>query len=271
MAHPRTVEVLLLGDLEAAEFSAMLPTLGKLAEVRWHRSEATSDQANFEVVLLCAARPGRFGEADIEPIRRRHPLARFVQVHGPWCYGEARTWPLPAGIERIAWYEAPYRLPALLQASYGAQHIPATASPQERAIAALHDLPRSTEGGKVGIYALTAADFGLLASACQALGMTATWAQLDQPPESTWVGLVAILSGTDRTEFAAIAAAFRQAGEIPKLLCVGGPTWEDWQKGHACGVTAILGQPFSLADVAQLLIPQGDCGILPLVNRAGKR
>ncbi|RCS43220.1 hypothetical protein DTL42_18860 [Bremerella cremea] len=270
MVDQRTVEVLLLGDLEAAEFSCLLPTLAKLANVRWQRSDETAALANFAWVLLCAARPGRFGEAEVESIRRRNPLAQIVQIHGPWCYGEARTWPLPAGIERIAWYEAPYRLPSLLQ-STGGPPIPATSSPQERALALLSDVSRSAEGGEVGIYALTAADFGLLASACQALGMTATWAELDQPPDSSWVGMVAIVASTDRAEFPAIAEAFRHAGDIPKLLCVGAPTWEDWQKGHSCGVTAILGQPFSLADVAQLLIPQGDCGILPLVNRAGKR
>lgn len=270
MGNEPAIEVLILGDLQAAEFSCLLPTLGKYATVRWHPAEVADDHTHFDLVLLCASKPGQFTEADIETARRQSPLARFVQIHGPWCYGEARTWPLPPAIERIAWYEASYRLPAIIR-SANRPNIPVTSSPQEQALAAIRDMPRSESGGEVGIYAFSAADFGLWESACRALGLSATWANLDTPPDSQWVGLVAMLPGTDRAEFATVAAALNAAGDLPKLLCVGSPTWEDWQKGHSCGVTAILGQPFSLADVAQLLIPQGDCGILPLVNRAGNR
>lgn len=266
----RALEVLILGDLQAAEFSCLLPTLGKFHGVRWHPAEAVDDQAHFDLVLLCASRPGRFTEAGITPIRQRSPLARFVQIHGPWCYGEARTWPLPAAIERMAWYEAAYRLPRLLQSAFH-PNMPVTSSPQEQALASVDCVTPSMRGGEIGIYARSAADFGLWESACQALGLSASWADFNALPASPWDAVVAMLPGTDRAEFAAVAQAFRLAGEIPKLLCVGAPTWEDWQKGHSCGATAILGQPFALADVAQLLIPQGDCGILPLVNRAANR
>lgn len=265
MIEERALEVLVLGDLDAAEFSQLLPIMSEFREVRWHPEEVAQTMVPFDLVLLCASRPGQFSEEEVEQIRQRHPLARLIRLHGPWCYGEGRTWPPAAAIERVAWYEVPYRLRSILPSATKSR-MPVTSSPQEQALASVDSIPRNTPHGEIGIITYQAEDFEPMAAACRSIGLSATWAQPGQAIHPKWTGIVAVLPGSDRPELSAIGKSLKLAGEIPKLLCVGSPTWTDWQAGHFLGFTALLGQPFLLADLAQLLIPQGDCGILPLVN-----
>jgi len=258
-------QVLLSGDLESHEFEGLAAWLCDRPEVELHAEEATELVSHFDLILLCAARPGRFPADQIETLRQRNPLAQLVLIFGPWCVGEARTGPVPDGITRMAWYEWSYRLPALLQ---GNPNAPATSAPQEQALAMLIEQTDTGDSSRVGIWANTAADFDYLRSACHALGHWATWlASEDLPAPSDLDALVGLVPGTDGAEFAELCRCLAAFPATKKVLCLGAPTWEDWQKAQSCGVTAILGQPFRLVDLATLLKPQADCGILPLVNR----
>lgn len=258
-------QVLISGDLEAQEFEGLAAWLSEWPSIQLHAEEASPWVANFDVILLCAARPGRFSAADVEALRQRNPLAQLIQIFGPWCLGEARTGPVPDGLQRMAWFEWSYRLPGILE---GRQTVPATSAPQEQALASLAEVPRDEPSATVGILATTSSDFDYLRSACRALGHL----PLRLSSEQSWKtndldALLGIVPGTDGAEFAELCRWFQAIPATTKILCLGGVTWEDWQKARSCGVTAILGQPFRLVDLATLLKPPADCGILPLVNR----
>ncbi|MEW4564621.1 hypothetical protein AB1K70_18920 [Bremerella sp. JC770] len=258
-------QALLSGDLESYEFEGLAAWLCDQLQVEMHREEATESVSHFDLILMCAARPGRFSADQVETLRQRNPLAQLVLIFGPWCVGEARTGPVPDGITRMAWYEWSYRLPALLE---GNPNAPATSAPQEQALAMLGEQTAVGGGSRVGIWASTVTDFDYLQSACHALGHGATWlASEDAPAPSDLDALAGLVPGTDGAEFAELCRCFAAFPAITKLLCLGAPTWQDWQKAQSYGVTAILGQPFRLVDMATLLKPQADCGILPLVNR----
>lgn len=258
-------QVLISGDLESKEFDGLAAWLSEWPTIELHAEEATQWVAHFDIILLCAARPGRFSAADVEALRQRNPLAQLIQIFGPWCIGEARTGPVPDGIGRMAWYEWPYRLPDVIE---GRSAVPATSSPQEQALASLAEIETDGASASVGILAETAADFDYLRSACRALGHSAAWLKTEESIQANHLdALIGIVPGTDGAEFAELCRWFQATRLATKILCLGAPTWKDWQKAQSCGVTAILGQPFRLADLATLLKPQADCGILPLVNR----
>ncbi|WP_207396615.1 hypothetical protein [Bremerella alba] len=267
-------QILISGDLQSQEFAGLAAWLSDWPNVELIRAERISDistasVANVDIILLCAARPGRFSVDEVEAFRQRNPLAQLIQIFGPWCIGEARTGPVPDGLQRMAWYEWSYRLPSVIE---DGSPVPSTSSPQEQVFASLGELTGDGPSASVGIWAGTAADFDYLRSACHALGHTATWLRAEQhltPGELD--AAVGIVPGTDGPEFAELSRWFATFPLIPKIACLGGPTWEDWQKAQSCGVTAILGQPFRLADLATLLQPHADCGILPLVNQPSSR
>lgn len=258
-------QVLISGDLDSHEFEGLAAWLSTWPSIELHAEEATQWVANFDLILLCAARPGRFSAADVEALRQRNPLAQLVQIFGPWCIGEARTGPVPDGLQRMAWFESSYRLPALIE---GRSTVPATSAPQEQALASLSELPSDDPSATIGIWATTAADFDYLRSACRALGHLPLRLSSDQSWKSNDLdALLGIVPGTDGDEFTELSRSFQAIPVTTKVLCLGAVTWEDWQKAQSCGVTAILGQPFRLVDLATLLKPPADCGILPLVNR----
>lgn len=260
-----TRHVLITGDLESHEFEGLAAWLGNWPGVQLHGEEATQWVENFDLILLCAARPGRFWEGEVETFRQRNPLAQLIQIFGPWCIGEARTGPVPDGLMRMAWFEWSYRLPQVIE---GGSLVPPTSSPQEQALASLTEIPPSNASATVGILASTFADFDYLRSACHALGHSARWLSTEASTKTNDLdALIGIVPGTDGAEFAELSRWFHAIPAATKVLCLGAVTWEDWQKAQSCGVTAILGQPFRLADLACLLKPQADCGILPLVNR----
>ncbi|QDU75514.1 hypothetical protein Pan97_25470 [Bremerella volcania] len=258
-------QILISGDLDSQEFDGLAAWLSTWPSIELHAEEAAPWVANFDLILLCAARPGRFSAADVEMLRQRNPLAQLIQIFGPWCIGEARTGPVPDGIQRMAWFEWSYRLPEAIE---GLSPVPATSSPQEQALASLAEVSIDGPSAAVGILATTAADYDYLRSACSALGYSARWLSTEEPTKANDLdALVGIVPGTDGAEFAELCRWFLAIPAAAKILCLGAPSWEDWQKAQSCGVTAILGQPFRLADLATLLKPQADCGILPLVNR----
>ncbi len=258
-------KVLISGDLDSPELEGLAAWLCEWPTIELHAEEATQWVDHFDLILLCAARPGRFSAADVDALRRRNPLAQVIQIFGPWCIGEARTGPVPDGLTRMAWYEWPYRLPEVIE--HG-RPLPVTSSPQEQAIASLAEVTFDGPSVEVGILATTAADFDYLRSACVALGHTATWLSTETLAKTKHLDvLLGIVPGTDGAEFAELGRWFQAIPATTRLLCLAAPTWEDWQKAQSYGVTAILGQPFRLADLASLLKPQADCGILPLVNR----
>lgn len=255
MTSKAPLHVLILGDQEAPEFAELRRSMTNDKRWRCHSTNSgsgsdTGARAWCHVVLLLAARPGRFSPADVQRIRAEHPLARLVQVVGPWCYGEGRTGPALEGVERIAWFEWPYRLPRLVDET---AQLPQTATPQERVVAELADFHRAVIGGTVGVIAANNADFQMLASACRAFDRAAVWLTADRAAAERCVALVAICAGTDGPEFQATTQTFQAAGEVPKVVCLATPTLEDWHAAQAAGATAMLGQPFRLTDLAATL------------------
>lgn len=255
--------VLVLGQTDSPPWEDLARWLDAHGQLNVERDR---DLANFDLVLLCASRPYQYSPAEIDQLRQKNPFATLIQIFGPWCYGEVRTGPLPEGILRMAWFEWPYRLPQLL-----ADHVllPETASPQEAVLASLQNLVPSETEATLGIWADTADDYDYLRSAGHAIGFDSIW--IDHDESSMPKALIGLIPGTDGTEFTAMAAAFSRMDDLPKLVCLGTPSWDDWMKCQEIGVSALLGQPFRLADLVWLLDSGPECGILPLVNPLGSR
>ncbi|WP_345084600.1 hypothetical protein [Bremerella cremea] len=261
-----TRTVLALGKLDARPFKEMVAWLRWVPGVQLVSDEQIGGNEPFDLLILCSERPGQFTPREIELLRHRYPLATVVLLYGPWCHGEGRTGPVPDGVVRVAWFEWSYRLPSLLEVG---PLVPATATPQEQLLGALADRFGTQHSRQVGIWANTWDDFDYLRSACQSLGYASIWLQSD--PQSPCDILLGLIPGTDGAEFADLQARLAAHAEQLALVCLATPTWEDYQKLRSTGVSAVLGQPFRLADLANLLETRSDCGILPLVNPQGSR
>ncbi|MHC2066500.1 hypothetical protein ACYFX5_03425 [Bremerella sp. T1] len=260
--------VAVLGSISADEFDGLLSWLNDRDDCEI-LTDDFADIENVDAVFLCVSRPQQTFGSSLEDFRRKNPLAWIVQIFGPWCVGEARTGPTPEGIVRMAWYQWAYRLPWLLESD---ANLSPTFAPQEEVFAFLASIETTPKRGTVGIVAKTFDDYDYLRSACESLGFTTNWvtSPLNDPPEKP-TALLGIAAGTESADFTPISDVFKRVDGIPKILCLGTPTWEDWDRAKSCGISAILGQPFQLSDVAQLLKPAADCGILPLVNPSANR
>ena len=118
------LSVLLIGDVESAEFRAALA--GRDAE--GYSVEAfLKNEPRFEVqtaetiaralsgvasgefvpdlIVLAQTRPGQFSADEVDRLRRATPSARLSGLLGSWCEGEARSgtpWP---GVMRTYWHQ----------------------------------------------------------------------------------------------------------------------------------------------------------------------
>lgn len=241
----KPLSVLVVGDLSTREFERLEPFLRNQANVEVRTGPPGESAGPVDIILLLAARPLCFGEERINALRREHPLARLIQISGPWCYGEGRTGPRPAGVEQMAWFQWPYRLRRILEHS---PHLPVTSSLQEQVLTELpgHALP--PRGGEVAVWAETAVNFQMFESACRGLGHQVVWIETMDEISAGGGGLVAVWSSQFPPDASAVPP-------MPKILCLGTPTWEDWLLASSRGYENLLGQPFSLADLAYLLAP----------------
>lgn len=67
-----------------------------------------ADVAEYDVIILAEAMPGRTPPGSLDRLRRRHAAAPIVRLCGPLCDGELRSSP-PETAHRYHWLDAPER------------------------------------------------------------------------------------------------------------------------------------------------------------------
>ena len=102
---PRSTPVLVVGDCDRAEMSAVhswLEQLGSEADV-WHAStllaaDRSADESwSPALVIVCQSWPDELSANDVAESLGRWPLAQWVCCYGRWCDSDGRTrtiWPI---------------------------------------------------------------------------------------------------------------------------------------------------------------------------------
>lgn len=100
--------IIVLGDFELPEFAAPLQWLQQRR--RLERIPSVEQASQFLAENACAGqviavgRPARYSADQIEVLHALAPMAPVISVVGPWCDGETRSgkpWP---GVPRVAWH-----------------------------------------------------------------------------------------------------------------------------------------------------------------------
>ena len=212
----------------------------KVYDAKDSRPRPSSDP---DLILLVAARPGRFSVAEVEALHRRAPLARLVVLLGSWCEGEVRSghpWP---GVTRIYAHQWQARLQREL-----ATWQPRTATEIDRLISSQPGMkaPRQL----IGIAAAQRTMFDGLAAACRSLGKDAVWLLPNLPPPVQRVDAVIYDATLDlSTELARLSQLQSQLHAPPTVLLLDFPRERDLELAAKAGVTSILARPYLLADL----------------------
>lgn len=213
-----------VGEIDRPEFSGLAPYWAQHADA-WEIAPSLADLRIWEaegnevprVVLLLSSRPDQFDPQEIVALRRKAPLVQIFNLEGPWCAGAGRTAQLPAGVQRIAWHQWPYRLTRALQLPTQ-RPIPVTSTELEQILTQCPPVTpaeKSPSQPTILISAPRLDDFEPLGNTCAELGFQGIWyeqtAEKLPPAEiALWVG--ASLRATplrDPAEFAQRVAPAR--------------------------------------------------------------
>ncbi|HET6883787.1 MAG TPA: response regulator [Pirellulales bacterium] len=141
------LRVLLTGDYAGEEFTAAVAEMKLVCELIERpclKSAATwlaESEKPVDLIVVAQSRPGQFGAAAIDALRRAAPLAPLVALLGSWCEGEMRSgspWP---GVARVYWHQWPGRfqreMARLARGELSAWNQPLTATADERLLSSL--------------------------------------------------------------------------------------------------------------------------------------
>ncbi|MEX1039792.1 MAG: hypothetical protein WDZ51_04130 [Pirellulaceae bacterium] len=201
-----------VGEIDRPEFSGLAPYWEQHAN-SWEIFPTLAALGDWEaeanevprVVLLLSARPDQFDPREIVALRRRAPLAQIFSLEGPWCAGAGRTAQLPAGVQRMAWHQWPYRLVRMLQPPSRPPN-PVTSTELEQILAQCPlavSVEEPPSRPTILISAPRLDDFEPIATSCGELGYQGIWYEqtAENPPKAEtalWVG--ASLRATPRRD-----------------------------------------------------------------------
>lgn len=249
------LRVWVLGDAGHEDFRACVEQIAARTEATlfpdWPDELAREAEPDLCVVL--AARPGEFAPERIEALRHWAPLARVVGLLGSWCEGESRTGRPWTAVPRVywhrwrAWFER--ELAAWENGECGTLSLPLTATEEERL---LHGGALSVDAGEVtiAIHSSSREMAGMLVEACAALGYDARRWEVDAA------------SANEQPAIGIYDAATCDAGMIEELheLAVGSPStyWlvlanfprpDDERWLREAGATAVLSKPLVIDEL----------------------
>ncbi|TWT95818.1 hypothetical protein Pla108_28950 [Botrimarina colliarenosi] len=171
--------------------------------------------------------------------------ARLVQLLGVWCEGEGRTGRVVEGVQRVFWHAWP---------SWWRQWTAAhTSPPDSHAVSQSAAFQRTTPQRLVRIDTPDGALAGGLQAALDAQGIPATWSR-----RSLAVGADAIVwdgmqfGGREAVRLAAVCGAARLE-RVPVVVLLDFPRPETVAAVRAIGADAVLGKPFDIAQLVELL------------------
>jgi CheY-like chemotaxis protein len=258
-APPIASKWLVVGDATHGEFVAAIEQLHRSASVA-HAATVAEACARLEAeaadwIVVAERWPGEFSHRDVKLLQGAAPLARIVGLLGSWCEGEQRTgtpWP---GVLRVLWHQWPAQLERELEriarGHCSTWALPATASLDERLLAAAGETKRATGEAIVCIVSEDRSMADWLADYCRQRGQRADWFR---PHEiSALDDAHAILcDGDDAQRLLPVVAAISQRTTAPIVALVNFARLGDHDRLRAAGATAVLNKPVLVDDLARI-------------------
>ena len=201
------------------------------------------------VIILGQSRRGQFAESDVERLLHAAPLARVVVLAGSWCEGETRSGRPIGGVHRLTWHEAPQAVPRELAALSAGRTSgwswPATAVRYER------PLPTNRGGQLVAVCSASASMAEAVSFALRDVGYKTAIAETSRPNLVLGAGAIVwdVPADADRVDLERRALRDWFAG-VPVVALCGFPRPDDLTRLRSMGVSAAVGKPFQLADLA---------------------
>jgi len=209
-------------------------------------------------IVLLQARPGQFAAAQIEKLHAQEPLARLIELTGPWCEGERRSGrPIP-GVTRASWLNWRERLSQELAIGGNTAPCPRTITETER----IEMMRRSASSvipdrGQARICTTRSGDFNYIADVVQRLGLSAT---LDPIDATTASPDVVIFCGCEEASLLEQQESVQSQQRRPRRILVRHfPRPEDCVLAQTNGIDAVLSHPLSIADLLAALAKREPC------------
>jgi CheY-like chemotaxis protein len=257
--HSAKLEVLVVGDLERAEFSEAVQWLNQNAEatvvakIEDAAGRLTESRRLPALILLAQSRPGQFAAHQIEQLRRLAPLSPVAAILGSWCEGETRSGKPCAGVSRANWHQwfprAAADLERIRESRCPTWGQPLTASEHERWLAlSVATLPG--RAGLVAIHAVERESAEALADVCQCAGYATVWIR---PTDSVRLsGAAAVLwDSNDLTEanIGGLRQVIARFQPSPVIAVLNFPRPDDYQRAIQAGAAAVISKPYSIEDI----------------------
>ncbi|MGD9636541.1 MAG: hypothetical protein AB7G28_02980 [Pirellulales bacterium] len=233
--------VWLVGDIEHRDFADAIALVRATAQV---------SHAAPEVILIVESRPGIVARREVERLRRSAPLAAVISLCGSWCEGETRTGRPIAGATRRYWHEFP---------TWWRRQIELRRAGRCPEWARVDDcgMPIADCGlASPGTVLVSSPDFDsadAIATSLQSAGYRAIWYRNGEDSISNvaaragvWLG--GQLSDAEANELAAFCTV-----ASPVIALLDFPRRDRHEAALAAGATAVLGKPWSNADLAATL------------------
>jgi CheY-like chemotaxis protein len=254
----KSIPVLVIrrSDTLFAHQLAIVPGTAELRFVKTVAEAIATVVAGFAPALIVLEErwPGDASAQELERLQRIAPLGRIWRVAGPWCEGELRTSPPPAGTLRSYWHQAQSRIGAeikrLASGEPARSTLAATATDEEIHLAAETPLPLESPV-LVLIYASEREAGTALLDVCCELGCHGIWTKQLQGTVTNDVDLAICDLRSDELSDMRTSQQLRQiVGEVPLLAVVGFPRPEDLEAAYGNGFVGMISKPFELSDVA---------------------
>ncbi|NMC20668.1 MAG: hypothetical protein GYA33_09645 [Thermogutta sp.] len=275
------IRVLLIGDTSWPEFRPCIRLLAAADGVRLRRRAsivaAADAPSEHDLVLILQRYPGEHRAGDLDRLRRRLPLARYVVILGSWCEGEVRSGePLP-GVLRYYWHQwlssAEEQLRLLRAGKNRAWSLPPTATDEDLVLAEVQTVTaargRQAEKPDAGkdaplllVVSRDYAVFEWLRAAAGLWGITVRWHRCGaglQPLPARTAGVVIDVERDGELPPRHLGRFQPEnGGEAPPpiVLLMGFPRWHDVNRYLRAGATAVLSKPCALRDLERILVPQ---------------
>lgn len=261
------LNLLWIGDDQDPAFAPTAAALDRCARLRRViDASAAQDyrgETAFDLIVLAAPLPGDLNESQLVALRRTFPTAALVRIAGPWCGGEGRSNPAPAGITTYSWSHAAAALTADLERLTGGEcptfaEAP-TAGEEERLMAATAALFRREKGREtpkpqsVGVAAMIPVAVSVVAAhpatrrwlcqACAALGYDVAVSADETRSDAS---IVVIDGGDLPTTLDWVSRRSRQGDSARLIAVVGFARPEDLEGLRAAGAAEVLVKPYPL-------------------------
>jgi len=267
MKNPR---VLLIGRRQRGEFLATPAALQERCEVTWSATlpealQSHSEHPDLQAILLLQSVPGEYRALHVDELRRRYPLARMVVVLGSWLQGETRTGRPLAGAIRIDWHRAEAVIDRELRAAtfprLSPWALPATSTPDERALVAAANLFEIPLSGLAVIAAGDRATGEALADVCAATGLATVQQRSSEPFDVRGASLGLWDGAASATGMGQLRRLCERLDPSPVIALIDAPRRQEIRAATTHGAASVVGKPLMASDllfaIRRVLSPAG--------------